>query len=71
MGGTYKNRMGGRQFVGKNNEGAIISNQCLTTDLSNREPTTADMDDYTNHYGFNDLTVVDTIKKIARERAVE
>ena len=57
--GSYGNRMGGRQFVGTRNEGAIISNQCSTTDLSNRKPTTADMDDYTNHYTFQDLPVVD------------
>ena len=51
--------MGGRQFAGTHNEGAIISNQCSTTDLSNRKPTTDDMDDYTNHYTFQDLLVVD------------
>ena len=60
--------MGGRQFAGKNNEGAIISNKCSTTDLSNREPTTDDMDDYTNHYGFNKLPVVDTFPPDPRIR---
>ena len=68
-GGKYKNRMGGRQFAGTHNEGAIISNQSSTTDLRNREPTTDDMNDYTNHYEFNKLAVVDTTPPDPRIRS--